>query len=364
MWEDGPQLTGTAGSRYGRRCCQHGGVRPYLLGLLAPLLLAGCTSSDQAGDRALVEESVRATPESGPSPTTPAELPQSPGPAPRGDGGPRLSPEPASARDVRVATAWEAVKHLAGTIGPRHGTSPAYRRAADWVEGRFRSFGYDVSRQPFDVPGGVSWGVPVEAGRSVNLVATHGEIDTTRPYLLVGAHLDTVPQAPGAEDNASGVGTLLAVAEAIGGRHTRLPVVLVAFGAEEPRGPGDDDHHYGSRFFVSQLSSAERSALRGMVSLDRVGVGNVTPVCSATDAPGPLRAELLEAARRVRAATLPCTGNRASDHWSFVRNALPGVRLGSTSYAGYHSPQDVPAVVDRDQLERAARITVAWLSVR
>jgi aminopeptidase YwaD len=334
------------------------------VGLLASLLLAGCTSPDGATDRATdgsidgapAERTVAATPEGSPSPGKP------PAPLPPGDGGPRLSPEPASARHVRVGTAWEAVEHLAGRIGPRHGTSPAYRRAAGWVEGRFQALGYDVSRQPFDVPGGVSWGVPVEDGRSVNLVATQGAVDTTRPHVIVGAHLDTVPQAPGAEDNASGVGALLAVAEAVAGRHTRLPVVLVAFGAEEPRGPGDDDHHYGSRFYVSQLGAAERSALVGMVSLDRVGVGNVMPVCSATDNPDPLRAELLAAARRVDAPTLPCTGNRASDHWSFVRNGLPGVRLGSTSFAGYHSPQDVPSVVNRDQLARAARITVAWLS--
>ena len=40
---------------------------------------------------------------------------------------------------------------------------------------------------------------------------------------------------------------------------------------------------------------------------------------------------------------------------------LPGVRLGSTPYAAYHSASDVPAVVDPRQLERAARIVVAWL---
>ena len=58
------------------------------------------------------------------------------------------------------------------------------------------------------------------------------------------------------------------------------------------------------------------------------------------------------------------TGNRASDHWSFVRAGLPGVRLGSTPYAGYHSAGDVPAVVDRAQLERTARTVVAWLAPR
>jgi len=40
------------------------------------------------------------------------------------------------------------------------------------------------------------------------------------------------------------------------------------------------------------------------------------------------------------------------------------VRLGSTPYAGYHSAADVPAVVDRDQLERTARTVVAWLGGR
>ena len=321
--------------------------------LSAVLGAGGCTAPESAPP----EETVSATPDPATSPPPPTAHPTQ-----SADAGPRLSPEPASPRHVRVDTAWRAVVHLADEIGPRHGTSPAFRAAADWVQDRFAALGYDVSRQPFDVPGGVSWGVPVEPGRSVNVVATSKHVDTTRPHVVVGAHLDTVPQAPGAEDNASGVGALLAVAEAVAGRHTRLPVVLVAFGAEEPRGPGDDDHHYGSRFYVSRMTAAERSSLRGMVSLDRVGVGGVMPVCSATEAPGPLRQQLLDAARRLGAATLPCTGNRSSDHWSFVRDGLPGVRLGSTSYAGYHSPADVPAVMNRAQLGRAARITVAWLS--
>jgi aminopeptidase YwaD len=256
-----------------------------------------------------------------------------------------------------------AVRHLAGRIGPRPGTSPAFRRAARWVERRFDALDWDVRRQSFRTPAGVSWGVPVPAGRSVNLVATRGEVRLGQPWLVVGAHLDTVPQAPGAEDNASGIGVLLAVAEALQGARPRLPVLLVAFGSEEPRGSTDDDHHYGSRAFVESLRPPERRMLRGMVSLDRVGVGQVVPVSSA-GGPDPMRAELLAAARRAAVATDALTGNRASDHWSFVRTGLPGVRLGSTPYAGYHSPGDLPAVVQRDQLERTARIVMAWLRRR
>ncbi len=170
------------------------------------------------------------------------------------------------------------VDHLAGTIGPRHATSPAYRRAAAWVGARFRALDYEVRRQPVDVPGGNSWGVPVAPGTSFNVIASRRGFDPRRPHLVVGAHLDTVPQAPGAEDNASGVGVLLAVAEAMFARRARLPVVLVAFGAEEPRGSTDADHHYGSRAYVASLGPAERRAVRGMLSLDRVGVGGVVPV--------------------------------------------------------------------------------------
>jgi Zn-dependent M28 family amino/carboxypeptidase len=253
-----------------------------------------------------------------------------------------------------------AVEHLAGRIGPRHATSAAYADAARWVAGRLRDLGYRVHRQRVPVPGGSSWGVDVEAGTSVNVIAWLPGTDPHRPHLVVGAHLDTVPQAPGAEDNASGIGVLLAAAEAAAERRTRLPVVFVAFGAEEPRGPTDADHHYGSRAYVAALGTAERRAARGMVSLDRVGVGAVVPVGSAMPGGDPAQRVVLAAAGR---AGVPVVAeeNRSSDHWSFVRAGLPGVRLGSTPYAGYHSPADVAAVVEPAQLRRTGRVLLAWL---
>ncbi|WP_240617145.1 M28 family metallopeptidase [Nocardioides speluncae] len=263
--------------------------------------------------------------------------------------------------DLDAAVAMAAVRHLAGEIGPRHATSPAYRAAADWVARRFSSLGYDVRRQPVAVPGGDSWGVPVDAGRSENVIASPNGLDPAAPHLLVGAHLDTVPQAPGAEDNASGVGVLLAVAEAIADRRTRLPVVLVAFGAEEPRGPTDADHHYGSRAYVASFGPAQRRAVRGMLSLDRVGVGSVVPVGQARSGPDPAHRAVLAAARRAGVPVRPDL-NRSSDHWQFVLGGMPGVRLGSTPYAAYHSPDDVPAVVDQAQLARTGRLVLAWLA--
>lgn len=276
------------------------------------------------------------------------------------------APTEAPARGVRAddldpAVAVRAVRHLAGAIGPREATGRSYARAAGWVARAFRRLGYDVGRQRVDVPAGESWGVDVPAGTSVNVVATPDGFDPREPHLVVGAHLDTVPQAPGAEDNASGVGVVLAVAEAAAVRSTRLPVVFVAFGAEEPRGPSDDDHHYGSRAYVARLTPAQRRAVRGMVSLDRVGVGDQVPVGSAGSS-DPLQRSLLAAARRAGVPAVADPGQRSSDHWSFVRAGLPGARLGSTPYAGYHSAGDVPGVVAPEQLERVGRLLLAWLA--
>ncbi|MBA3781934.1 MAG: M28 family peptidase [Nocardioides sp.] len=315
---------------------------PLLLGLGAVLFL-GCSANPavRRADPPLAESA---------SPSASASV------AP----GPQLG-APTRPRRFDVTIARHAVQHLAGEIGPRHATSPAFMEAAEWVTARFEQAGLRVRLQRVETPGGVSWGVPVEAGASLNVIAATPDYVPDEPHLVVGAHLDTVPQAPGAEDNASGVGVLLGVAQAIQDRETRLPVVLVAFGAEEPRGEGDANHHYGSRAYVESLTPGEREAVRGMISLDRVGVGSVVPVGSADEG----RDRPADAvARAAKQAGVPVVRelNRSSDHWSFARAGLPGVRLGSTPYAGYHSAGDVPEVVDDRQLRCVGRIVLAWLS--
>lgn len=317
------------------------------------VLLAGCSGADP---EVLPPEPgpSRATPTAA-APTTPSPPGTSPTPA---------APEEVRPADVRLRIAGETVRHLV-EIGPRPGTSRQFHEAAEWVATQFRKRGWDVQQQSFPVPAGFSEagptaGLPVEAGRSTNVIATRGDVVAGEPWLLVGAHLDTVPTSPGAEDNASGVGALMAVADAVAGKRTRLPVVLVAFGAEEPRGPSDDDHQYGSRAYVAELTDAERRSLRGMVALDRVGQRGAMPIGSAE--PGdPLVDQLMRAAGRVHVPVVIESGQRSSDHWSFVRAGLPGIRIGSIPYAGYHSADDVLAGVDRGVVRDVARIVVSWL---
>ena len=260
------------------------------------------------------------------------------------------------------ARAMATVRWLAGRIGPREATTAAFRRAARGVGSRLSGLGYQVRRQRLLAPAGVSWGVPVPSGRTWNVVATPASLRPSRPHLLIGAHLDTVPQAPGAEDNASGIAVLLELARMAARERPRLPVVFVAFAAEEPRGDGDAMHHFGSRAYVSRMPARERRALKGMVSLDRVGVGKVVPVCTGGVSPLTVRSQLVRAAGEAGVPVQTCSDNAASDHWSFELTGEAAARLGSTPYAGYHSPGDVPAVVSPAQLARTGRVAWEWLS--
>jgi len=270
--------------------------------------------------------------------------------------------KPSDPERFRADLALRTVRYLATRIGPRHATSPAFAEAVRWTSSRFRKLGYDVRRQPVQVPGGVSWGVPVSGGGSHNVIATAPGFDPTEPYLLVGAHLDTVPPSPGAEDNASGVSVVLELARLAKPEGTRLPVVFVLFGAEEPRGSGDDLHHFGSTTYVERLSRVARSSLVAMVSLDRVGVGRVVPVCTGGLSPLVVQRQLVTASMAVDVATTRCTDNQSSDHWSFEKAGFAVARIGSTPYAAYHSASDLPGVVSGEQISRVGATMWRWLT--
>jgi hypothetical protein len=331
--------------------------------------LTGCeTSTDAAGDPAPADPPETSSPRAGSSRGPPSGSAGSPTTGPTrdeaGEPGPAPRADRAPARPARFRRnhAMATIRWLAGQVGPREGSSPAFRRAARRVAGRFDALGYDVRRQSFPVPAGVSWGVPVPSGRSTNVIATPQGFRPGRPHLLVGAHLDTVPQAPGAEDNASGVAVVLEVARLAARDDTRLPVVFVAFGAEEPRGDGDALHHFGSTAYVNRMSARERRGLQAMVALDRVGVGTVVPVCTGGLSPLRVRAMLVRRARDMDVPVSTCSDNTASDHWSFEKAGEPVARIGSTPYAGYHSAQDVPVVVNPAQIDRVGRVMWAWLT--
>lgn len=318
---------------------------------LAALVLAVAACSGDGDEPASVPSSSVSTPAVIPSATATPTPTLTPTPTPTPTAPPVFDP----------AAAYAVVEHLAGTIGPREATSAAFQQAAQYVVDTMTALGYQVATTPFEVPAGNSWGVDVAAGTSHNVIADPPGFDPTRPHVVVGAHLDTVPQAPGAEDNASGIGVMVELARMAAAQPPSVPVRFIAFGAEEPRGDGDSMHHFGSQFYVRELPAAQAAATTAMVSLDRVGVPAAeVPVCTGGRGTTALRDALVAAAASAEVPVQTCE-NRSSDHWSFEKADLPSARLGSVPYDGYHSPGDVPAVVDPAQLDRVGTVVWAWL---
>jgi Zn-dependent M28 family amino/carboxypeptidase len=123
-------------------------------------------------------------------------------------------------------------------------------RVAFWIMSELDSFGYRVEFQ----------------GEFRNVVALPS--NTSGPYLLVGAHYDSVPGCPGADDNASAVAVMLMCAKAVSG--LSYPIGFVAFNREE-------DGFLGSADFVQACSSGGTTEIEGCHVLEMVGYSTDEP---------------------------------------------------------------------------------------
>ena len=103
--------------------------------------------------------------------------------------------------------------------------------------------------------------------------------------VVVMAHADSTPQTPGAEDNASGVGALVALAPRLR-LVRRCDTWLVATGAEERLYTGRPDH-LGALALVRRVRRLGRARdLRLALSLDEVGRGRPMWLRSRSPSPG------------------------------------------------------------------------------
>jgi len=120
-----------------------------------------------------------------------------------------------------VARLRQHVERLAEPRSRRYAPE-AMLRAEAYVVGELEAAGWRVTRRPFTVPGAAA----------ANLLAQRPR-DAGRPAYLVGAHLDTVPDSPGADDNASGVACLLELARVLAPAQPGHDLLLAVFDEEE-----------------------------------------------------------------------------------------------------------------------------------
>jgi hypothetical protein len=237
--------------------------------------------------------------------------------------------------------------------------------SARYIEGQFGSF----TIQEFPV-----------RGRTVR------NIQSGAGPIVVGAHYDTVPGSPGADDNASAVAVLIELQKMLAPE--RLPVAFVAFVNEEM--PYSFTPECGA-FQWARRAKELGEPVRAMFSLEMLGYFRDEP--GSQRYPWPLsliypdranfiafvgdlgaRALVRDAIRLFRkgagfpsegvAAPAALPGITASDHWSFRLHGFPAIMITDTAYnrnPNYHRASDTPDTLDYDRMARVALGLAAML---
>jgi Zn-dependent M28 family amino/carboxypeptidase len=259
----------------------------------------------------------------------------------------------------------EHVNALAVDIGPRSPLNgDSLVRAANYIRSVFEQAGLSVREQDYQY----------YDHRVTNLLATAPKTAGASAYYLVGAHYDTVPGTPGADDNASAVAVLLELAGRLRNERLKAPVLFAAFTLEEP--PAYLTGHQGSRVFVRSCQSNSNRML-GAIVLEMVGytaprqhypylarwpgypaqgdfIGIIGNWRSLRFGWTVLKGFRENQSLPVRSLFLPFNGwilpeTRLSDHASFWDAGLPAVMVTDTAFfrnPNYHLPSDTIDTLD------------------
>lgn len=272
--------------------------------------------------------------------------------------------------------------HLEALVGDRNPFSnpQGMSRAGDYIFNCLQAWGGSPWREPVAMEEAVSFNVCLE------IPGSHPGPEV----VLVGAHYDTVPESPGADDNASAVAALLELARCLHSRGPRRTVHLIAFALEEYG-------FYGSQAAASRFAGAG-TALAGMVSLEMLGYTDPAPGSQKYPAgidPGPypvsgdfiavvgnldsavftqaVVAGLRAAAPGLGVECLQVPGRgevvpdvRRSDHVPFWDLGLPAVMLTDTANfrnPHYHQPTDTLETLDLEFLRDVTQGLLGFLRV-
>ncbi|GIE30360.1 hypothetical protein Ait01nite_034050 [Actinoplanes italicus] len=249
-----------------------------------------------------------------------------------------------------------------------HGTT-GYKASLDHLKQRLDAAGYTTRVQQF-----------THAGRTgYNLIADlPGRGDPNRVVML-GAHLDSVNQGPGMNDNATGSAGILevALAYAASGAQGDKGIRFGWWGAEEAG-------LIGSKAYVASLSSAERAKVTAYLNFDMIGSPNPGYFLYGDDTRGTAIAAALKAGFAAEGIQPESTDlNGRSDHASFMAAGIPTGGTATLSLAPsmsqaqaakwdgeagkpfdpcYHKACDGAANVDHDALDTHADVAAhaAW----
>lgn len=259
------------------------------------------------------------------------------------------------------------VQTLAGDIGERNVFLPlALARAAGYIETEWRKQGYQVTRQ--------------DCGNAFH------NLEVTRPgnreIIVIGAHYDSFAGSPGANDNATGIASLLELSRVFAGIQTARTLKFVAFANEEP--PFFKTPQQGSRVYA-RACRLRGDDVRTMIALETMGCfsdksgsqsypfpfrlfypsrGNFVGFVSDLKSRGVMRRAVAAFRAHSDFPVESCAtfagvpGIDWSDHGSFWREGYRAFMVTDTApyrYRHYHEATDTPDKVDCAALARVTQ---------
>ncbi len=167
-------------------------------------------------------------------------------------------------------SAREHIAAISEGIGARWSGTAEEAQTAEYIKTAFAEMGYEPQVLPFRRSGWVDDETEAMFDSANVSAVKQGD---SQQVIVVGAHYDSSDEGLGADDNASGVGILLELAEQLADVPTPYSIHFVAFGAEEAGLLGSQAH-------MLKLGADEISNTVGMVNLDSVIAGDFTYVYS------------------------------------------------------------------------------------
>jgi hypothetical protein len=262
------------------------------------------------------------------------------------------------------------VQTLAGEIGDRNVQRPErLAAAADFIEASLVATGFRPLRQTYNIQD-----VPCS-----NIEAQLTGSQLPEEIVVVGAHYDSIPGCPAANDNASGVAATLALARAFAARPQQRTIRFLFFVNEEPPFVWTDE--MGSLVYAKACRERGDKVV-GMLSLETIGCYSDQEGSQRypplLDRRYPSTGDFIgfvgmsEAGEFVRrcvgafrdSAEFPSEGAAvpaivpmaaASDHWSFWRAGYPALMVTDTApfrYPHYHEATDTPEKLDYERMAR------------
>lgn len=279
--------------------------------------------------------------------------------------------DPATKEQKELATRLKQhVTTLATDIGERHvGRPGSLEKTAAFLTRAMTELGYTVTPQKYEALGHAVENLEVELKGG----AKADEI------IIVGAHYDSVPNCPAANDNGSGVAAVIEMARALKDAKPARTIRFVFFVNEEP--PAFRTGTMGSMVYAKRCKARNENIV-AMFSMETIGyysdekgsqaypkpfdqffpsegnfiafAGNVESLPLVRESIGIFR-EVAKFPSEGIGAPAQVPGISHSDHASFWPHGYQAIMVTDTAhlrYPHYHLPTDTPDKIDFDRMSR------------